>query len=165
MSSTRVRPTDHGSSEPDEAASAEALETSGWGEKFTFVQPHNLCFWVYLALMAVGVFQAWSYFGPKIGFYANAFAVSAVLCALFGGAWWLWLRHVDRWERQPTGLVVAGVAWGAIAGDVRVRDDGQHRNARHLSQAVRAGLGSLVGGRVHRAASPRSRRSCADSSC
>ena len=103
--------------EVDDAArrQAVALDTSGWGEKFTFVQPHNLCFWVYLALMAVGVFQAWSFFGPKIGFYANAFAVSAVLCALFGGAWWLWLRHVDRWERQPTGLLVAGVAWGAIA--------------------------------------------------
>jgi protease PrsW len=94
---------------------AEALETSGWGERFDFVQPHNLCFWVYLWLMAVGVFQAWSYFQPSIGFYADAFAISAVLCILFGGAWWLWLRHIDRWERQPASLVLAGVAWGAIA--------------------------------------------------
>lgn len=65
--------------------------------------------------MGVGVFQAWSYFQPKAGFYAEAFAISALLCALFGGAWWRWLRHVDRWERQPAGLIVAGTAWGAIA--------------------------------------------------
>ncbi len=94
---------------------AEALEISGWGERFRFVQPHNLCFWVYLWLMAVGFFQTWSYFDPKVGFYADAFAISAVLCTLFGGAWWLWLHHIDRWERQPADLLVAGAAWGAIA--------------------------------------------------
>ena len=93
---------------------AEAVEVSGWGERFRFVQPHNACFWVYLWLTGVGIFQAWSYFGPKIGFYADAFAISAVLCVLFGAAWWLWLRHIDRWERQPVGLVVAGAVWGAI---------------------------------------------------
>jgi RsiW-degrading membrane proteinase PrsW (M82 family) len=93
----------------------DALAISGWGERFRFVQPHNLCFWVYVWLMAVGVFQTFSYFDPTAGFYADAFAISAVLCALFGGAWWVWLRHVDRWERQPAGLVVAGAAWGAIA--------------------------------------------------
>ena len=31
-----------------------------------------------------------------------------------GAAWWLWFRHIDRWERQPVGLVVAGALWGAI---------------------------------------------------
>ena len=98
-----------------ERRQAQALEVSGWGERFTFVQPHNLCFWVYLWLMAVGLFQAWSYFQPKIGFYAEAFAISAVLCTLFGAVWWLWLRHIDRWERQPADLVVAGAAWGALA--------------------------------------------------
>ena len=94
---------------------AEALETSGWGEKFNFVQPHNLSFWVYLALMAVGLFQTWSYFNPTIGFYADGYAIGAVLCLLCGAAWWFWLRHVDRWERQPVGLVLAGLAWGAVA--------------------------------------------------
>ncbi|KQW49079.1 hypothetical protein ASC77_10265 [Nocardioides sp. Root1257] len=94
---------------------AEALELSAWGERFRFVQPHNLCFWVYLWLSGVGIFQAWSFFDPEIGFYADAFAISAVLCTLFGAAWWAWLRHIDRWERQPVGLVVAGVVWGAIA--------------------------------------------------
>lgn len=92
----------------------EALEVSGWGERFVLVQPHNLCFWVYLALTAVGVFQAWSYFDPTVHLYAEALAVAAVLCTLCGVAWFLWFRHIDRWERQPGGLVVAGLLWGAV---------------------------------------------------
>ena len=60
------------------------------------------------------MFQVWSYFDPKAGFYAEAFAIAAVLCSLCGVAWWLWFRHIDRWERQPAGLVVAGAVWGAI---------------------------------------------------
>lgn len=91
-----------------------ALEVSAWGEPFKFFQPHNLCFWVYLALTAVGLFQAVTFFGPMTGFYASTFALSALLCLLFGGAWWLWLRHIDRWERQPVRLLVAGLIWGAV---------------------------------------------------
>lgn len=100
----------------DDAArrQAEALEVSGWGERFVLVQPHNLCFWVYLVLTAVGVFQAWSYFDPTVHLYAEALAIAAVLCALCGVAWFLWFRHIDRWERQPGGLVVAGLLWGAV---------------------------------------------------
>jgi protease PrsW len=93
---------------------AEALEVSGWGERFTLVQPHNLCFWVYVVLTGVGAFQIWSYFAPEVGFYAEALAIAAVLCGLCGVAWWLWFRHIDRWERQPLGLVLAGLLWGAV---------------------------------------------------
>jgi len=91
-----------------------ALQVSGWGEPFRFVQPRNLCFWVFVALTLVGIFQVWSFFGPSVGFYVEAFAIAAILCTIFGAIWLLWLRHVDRWERQPTGLVVAAVIWGAI---------------------------------------------------
>jgi RsiW-degrading membrane proteinase PrsW (M82 family) len=94
---------------------AVALEESGWGEPFVFVQPHNLCFWVYLWVTGVGIFQVWSYFDPQVGFYGEAFAIAGVLCGLCGLAWWLWFRHIDRWERQPVALVVAGFVWGAVA--------------------------------------------------
>jgi hypothetical protein len=33
----------------------QAIATSGWGARFRFVQPHNACFWVYLALLASGL--------------------------------------------------------------------------------------------------------------
>jgi len=115
MSDQATRAADAPESGDARSRQAEALEVSGWGEPFRFVQPHNLCFWVYLVLMAVGVFQVWSYFDPQVGFYAEAFAIAAVLCGLCGVAWWLWFRHIDRWERQPAGLVVAGALWGAIA--------------------------------------------------
>lgn len=91
-----------------------AVKVSGWGERFDFVQPHNLCFWVYVVLTALGAFQAWAYFAPKAGFYADGFAVSAVLCGLCGLAWFVWFRHIDRWERQPGRLIVAALLWGAI---------------------------------------------------
>ncbi|WP_037184086.1 PrsW family intramembrane metalloprotease [Rhodococcus sp. UNC23MFCrub1.1] len=93
---------------------AEAVEISGWGARFHFVQPHNLSFWVYLALTAIGAFQAWAFFAPDAGFYAEGFAVAAVLCGLCGLAWLAWFHHIDRWERQPGGLVVAALVWGAV---------------------------------------------------
>ncbi|WP_019144712.1 PrsW family intramembrane metalloprotease [Aeromicrobium massiliense] len=94
----------------------EALEVSGWGERFVLVQPRNLCFWVYVALTAVGAVHTFSYYEPTAGFFAESFAVSAVLCGLCGLAWFLWFRHIDRWERQPGPLVAAAFVWGGIAG-------------------------------------------------
>ena len=114
MSSHSVETEAAPGSEEARRRQADALEVSGWGEPFVFVQPHNLCFWVYLWLTGVGVFQIWSFFDPTIGFYGEAFAVAALLCGLCGAAWWLWFRHIDRWERQPLGLVVAGLVWGAV---------------------------------------------------
>ena len=36
---------------------AHAIEVSGWGERFEFFQPRNLCLWVYLALVGTGAVQ------------------------------------------------------------------------------------------------------------
>ncbi|MDV8075229.1 PrsW family intramembrane metalloprotease [Rhodococcus sp. IEGM 1370] len=94
---------------------AHALEVSGWGERFVFLQPHNLSFWVYVLLTGIGAFQAWSFFAPTTGFYADGFAVAAVLCGLCGLAWFAWFRHIDRWERQPGRLILAALLWGAVA--------------------------------------------------
>ncbi|WP_328810457.1 PrsW family intramembrane metalloprotease [Rhodococcus sp. NBC_00294] len=93
-----------------------AVEVSGWGERFHFLQPHNASFWVYIVLTAIGVHQTWAYFAPEASFYAGGYAVAAILCLLCGVAWFLWLRHIDRWERQPGSLAVAAIVWGAIPG-------------------------------------------------
>ncbi|MCG7632223.1 PrsW family intramembrane metalloprotease [Gordonia McavH-238-E] len=92
----------------------EAIALSGWGEQFTLVQPHNLCFWVYVALTVLGAWRAWNYFAPEAGFYAGGFTVGAILCGLCGLAWFAWFRHIDRWERQPGRLVAAAILWGAV---------------------------------------------------
>ena len=94
---------------------AAALEESGWGADFVLFQPHNLCFWLYVSFMTLGAVHMWSFYAPSAGFYAEPLAVGAALCALCAAAWWWWFRWIDRWERQPVSLVVAGFAWGAIA--------------------------------------------------
>ena len=37
----------------------ETLEISGWGLPFRFFQPHNPCFWAFVALTIWGVIQMW----------------------------------------------------------------------------------------------------------
>lgn len=70
---------------------------------------------MYVLLTGIGAFQAWSFFAPTTGFYADGFAVAAVLCGLCGLAWFAWFRHIDRWERQPGRLILAALLWGAVA--------------------------------------------------
>ncbi|KAA0927912.1 MULTISPECIES: PrsW family intramembrane metalloprotease [Rhodococcus] len=106
--------TDTTSSSGARQRQARAMEVSGWGERFHFVKPHNLSFWVFVVLTGIGAFQVWAYFAPKAGLYADAFAISAVLCGLCGLAWFAWFRHIDRWERQPGRLILAALVWGAI---------------------------------------------------
>ncbi len=115
MSETDTNATTHGVSPDARRRQARALEVSGWGERFVFVQPHNLSFWVYVLLVGFGVFQTWSFFEPTAGFYADGFVAAAVLCGLCGLAWFAWFRHIDRWERQPGRLIVAALLWGAVA--------------------------------------------------
>ena len=93
---------------------AQALEVSGWGERFTFVQPRNLCFWVYVTLIGVGVVSLVATFAPEAEFAAEPMAVALLMIVLLGAAWLWWFHHLDRWEHQPLGLVVAGLAFGAI---------------------------------------------------
>lgn len=114
MSTRTADPVVEPGSEDPARRQAEALEVSGWGERFVFFQPHNLCFWVFVVLTAIGAFQIWSYFDPEVGFYAEGLAIAAVLCGLCGLAWFAWFRHIDRWERQPTRLVLAALVWGAV---------------------------------------------------
>ncbi|HTW16628.1 MAG TPA: PrsW family intramembrane metalloprotease [Nocardioides sp.] len=96
-------------------ARAQALEESAWGERFHLVQPRNLCFWVYVVLMAIGVHHIFTSFSPVIGYYGDALAVGIVVNGVLGLVWWLWFRHIDRWEHQPFSLIVTAFLWGGVA--------------------------------------------------
>lgn len=91
-----------------------AIDISGWGAAFTFFQPRNLAFWVYVILTVIGAVNMWQYVAPKAGFFAESFVLGAVLVAIAGTAWALWFHHIDRWERQSPRLVIAALIWGAL---------------------------------------------------
>lgn len=93
----------------------EAIEASAWGERFRFVQPYNPCFWVYLGIMAYGVVQLWQHEDIGLGFYGPALGAAVAVTAIYGALWFAWFRHIDRWERQPLGLVLTAFFWGGIA--------------------------------------------------
>ncbi|UTX52484.1 PrsW family intramembrane metalloprotease [Leucobacter aridicollis] len=93
---------------------AAAISRSGWGATFEFVQPRNLCFWLYLILTGVGAVNLWKYVAPKAGFFAESLTLGAVVVGLAGIAWALWFHHIDRWERQPLGVVATALVWGAV---------------------------------------------------
>lgn len=92
-----------------------ALETTAWGEKFHFVQPRNIVFWIYLALCVSGAVKAWQEFSPLAGYFGRALLVAGIVSIISVAIWTWWFRHIDRYERQPLALVVTAFVWGATA--------------------------------------------------
>ncbi|MGW0041250.1 PrsW family intramembrane metalloprotease [Rhodococcus sp. NPDC003348] len=94
---------------------AAAIENSGWGRAFTFYQPRNAAFWVYLLLVSSGVFTFVTVLASAAGAYGRAIVVSVVLFVVYGAIFWWFTHHIDRYARQPVKLAVAAFAWGAFA--------------------------------------------------
>jgi protease PrsW len=92
----------------------EAIAVSGWGAPFRFVQPHNACFWVYLALLVTGVW----YLAGVVAVGGRPFAQAHVAAVLSSGAFaavFLFaLRRIDRFERTPGRLALAAFAIGGL---------------------------------------------------
>jgi RsiW-degrading membrane proteinase PrsW (M82 family) len=93
----------------------DALAMSGWGRSFTFIQPHNLCFWVYVVFVGWGGLQAWQQLSSYGGFYGQALVSGAILIALYGLVLALVFRHIDRYEHEPYKLLAVGFIWGGLA--------------------------------------------------
>lgn len=93
-----------------------ALDKTAWGEKFRFVQPRNVVFWMYLWLCGVGAVKGWQVVvTPYTGYFGRALLVAGIVAVISVIVWGWWFRHIDRFERQPLGLVVTGFVWGATA--------------------------------------------------
>ncbi|WP_328810448.1 PrsW family intramembrane metalloprotease [Rhodococcus sp. NBC_00294] len=97
------------------SARSRALETTAWGEKFHFVQPRNIVFWIYLWLCAAGLVKGWQEFSPFAGYFGRALLIAGVVGAVSVAVWTWWFRHIDRYERQPLALVITAFVWGATA--------------------------------------------------
>ena len=92
-----------------------AFDTTAWGEKFHFFQPCNVVFWIYLWMCGFGLVKGWQMFAPFAGYFGRALLVAGIVGIISAAVWTWWFRHIDRYERQPVGLVVTGFIWGATA--------------------------------------------------
>ncbi|QQQ74236.1 PrsW family intramembrane metalloprotease [Saccharothrix sp. 6-C] len=97
------------------AARLVAIEQSGWGLPFRFLQPHNAAFWVYVLGVGGGALTMLRYFAQGGGFYAPALTGGVLLFGLYLVPWLLLLRHHNRYTRQPAGLLATGFVWGGVA--------------------------------------------------
>jgi len=126
----------------------EAIEASGWGERFKLVQPHNLCFWVYVVLVAIGLLQFVREAQHFTGFLAPSLISASILFALYGlGIFWA-LRLMDRYAHKPLALVLAAFAWGATAAVYGIAVHGNDANialmAKLFGQAFAADWGAAL---------------------
>ncbi|MEV5966086.1 PrsW family intramembrane metalloprotease [Kribbella sp. NPDC051952] len=97
------------------AAQLSAIEESGWGQPFKFLQPRNVAFWVFLVGVGGGALTMFQFFGPKATFYAPALTWGVLLFGLYLIPWLLLLRHHNRFTAQPAGLLATGFVWGGVA--------------------------------------------------
>lgn len=97
------------------ASQLSAIEQSGWGLPFRFLQPHNAAFWVYVVGVGGGALAVLRYFGPSAGFYRPALTGGVLLFGLYLVPWLLLLRHHNRFTSQPAALLATAFAWGGVA--------------------------------------------------
>jgi protease PrsW len=92
-----------------------AIDQSGWGEDFRLVQPRNLAFWVYCALVIAGAYVLSGQISIAAAAYSGALASGIVAFGLLAIAYLLFIRYEDRYTTVPPGLAVAGFVWGFVA--------------------------------------------------
>ncbi|MFD7076754.1 PrsW family glutamic-type intramembrane protease [Nocardioides sp. NPDC059952] len=91
-----------------------AITENGWGARFTFFQPRNLAFWVWLVFVIWGTWHnllstiAASYYAPAIG-------LAFVVFTVYGAVFWWFTQHIDRYSSQPALLRVMAFLWGGFA--------------------------------------------------
>ncbi len=116
------------------ARRVEAIEVSGWGGRFKFFQPHNLCFWVYLVIVAIGLAYIVQTVGGQAGFYGPSYITAAILFGFYGLIIFIVLRLADRYERQPFALAFTGMVWGAVAATFAIAIHGNDANIALLAK-------------------------------
>jgi protease PrsW len=92
-----------------------AIDQSGWGEEFRFVQPHNLAFWVYCLLVVAGAYVISGQLSIALAAYSGALFNGIISFALLAVSYALFIRYEDRYTTVPPKLAGAGFVWGAVA--------------------------------------------------
>jgi protease PrsW len=92
-----------------------AIEESGWGEDFRFVQPHNLAFWVYCLLVVAGAYVLRGQVSIALAAYSGALFDGVIAFSLLAVAYLWFIHYEDRYTSVPLRLAAAGFVWGAVA--------------------------------------------------
>jgi len=91
-----------------------ALEVTGWGRPFTFLQPRNLAMWVYLALVASGTALWVQEMQTQSHVYSQAIVASTVVFGLYGALFWWFTARIDRYSSQSAKVKVVAFIWGGF---------------------------------------------------
>jgi RsiW-degrading membrane proteinase PrsW (M82 family) len=92
-----------------------AIEQSGWGEDFRLVQPRNLAFWVYCALVVAGAYVVSGQVSIALAAYSGALFDGVVAFGLLAAAYVWFIHYEDRYTTVPRGLAATGFVWGFVA--------------------------------------------------
>jgi protease PrsW len=92
-----------------------AIEQSGWGEDFRFLQPHNLAFWVYCALVVAGAYVLSGQISIAAAAYSGAFISGIIAFGLLAVAYLWFIHYEDRYTTVPRDLAATGFVWGFVA--------------------------------------------------
>jgi RsiW-degrading membrane proteinase PrsW (M82 family) len=107
-------------------ARADAIERSGWGSPFRFVQPRNLGFWVYLVLVGWGALGAMQTILPGMQTAQSSLAATAVVFALYSLPFIVFLRQIDRFRTVPAKLALAAFVYGGVAATMAIAINGNN---------------------------------------
>lgn len=89
-----------------------AIDLSGWQRAFVFYQPRNLCFWIYVLLVGLGMV---SFVVMVAGYDSVSLVGAAAVFILYGSIFWWLAQRADRYTELPVKLMLAALLWGAFA--------------------------------------------------
>jgi RsiW-degrading membrane proteinase PrsW (M82 family) len=92
-----------------------AIDQSGWGEDFRLVQPRNLAFWVYCALVIAGAYVLSGQVSIAAAAYSGALTSGVIAFGLVAVVYLWFIRYEDRYTTVPRDLAAAGFMWGFVA--------------------------------------------------
>jgi RsiW-degrading membrane proteinase PrsW (M82 family) len=91
-----------------------AIEQSGFGEDFRLVQPHNLAFWAYVALVIAGGYVLWGQVSIAAAAYSGALISGIIAFGLLAVAYVWFIHYEDRYTTVPPDLAATGFVWGFV---------------------------------------------------
>ena len=100
--------------DPAHDAQLAAIEKSGWGHTFRFVQPRNPAFWLFCWMILLGAVETFRNLSNGFESVGSATTFMVVLFGVYTLPWVFFLRNVDRWSKMPGKLALAAFVWGGL---------------------------------------------------